>query len=603
MPTSRLPSDPAGQTFRRRRRRPRRAGWLLAATALLAAGWGGCRGAGGDAAVDYADAVFDPGPDGALPAGLRFYTCGEESHMARLVEAPLRLSAAVEGRTELVVTACRRSRDGDRSGRLVLRVGSPGGEVRELSYPLEHAWRTERFDLGARGGETLVVELVREGGGTAGVAVRDFALRSERDLERPRPQAPRALLISLDTFRADAAAALGGNAVTPALDALAAQAERFEPHWAAEISTKPSHASLLTGLPVAVHGCDREEVPLADGFTTLAERLRERGVATGGFANQAVLLAARYGFAQGFDLYRNERWSSSALLRAATRWLVAHGDRPAFAFVHLYAAHSDGRHWPYESDAVAPRRLAAAFGLPDYGCRGGLCGSRLLLALGHDPRVRALPREPELVRALYDAGVGALDRDLGTFFADLRRAGLWDDTLVVVTADHGEAFAEHGRFLHVTAHEEVLRVPLLVKWPNGRRAGATTERPSTGLDVAPTLLGHFGVAAPDLVGEDLAQPPRSRRAALTSLHAVRLDRWKLLLPTPEHPGGLYDLVADPGEHRDLLAAHPVEAERLRALHAGVERLARERTGAVGAAAPVPRSPEELEQLRALGYLK
>ena len=97
------------------------------------------------------------------------------------------------------------------------------------------------------------------------------------------------------------------------------------------------------------------------------------------------------------------------------------------------------------------------------------------------------------------------DADLALFFDDLRRAGLWDDTLVVVTADHGEAFDEHGFLMHTTAHEEVLRVPLVVKWPKGARAGVETERFSTALDLAPTILAHFGLGAPDLTGRDLAR--------------------------------------------------------------------------------------------------
>jgi arylsulfatase A-like enzyme len=431
------------------------------------------------------------------------------------------------------------------------------------------------------------------------VFVRDLVLRSSAPGRAPAP-AKRAILVSLDALREDAIGAFGGGAATPHLDAVAAVAESFRPHWSAEISTKPSHASMLTGLPAAVHGCDRAATPLADEISTLAERLAAQGVATAAFLSAAPFFNPRYQLDQGFGVYRPRGWTTAQELRSAANWVAAHRDQPFFLFVHLYQAHSDFARLPYEAPGVTRAVVAERFGVEDYGCRGGRCASQLLRALNQGaPRLEG---EERILRHLYDRGVESLDRELGVFFDQLRESGSWDDTLVIVTSDHGEQFGEHGWFLHHTPHEETLRVPLLVKWPGGRRAGITTTTPSTSLDLAPTLLGHFGAPHEDLTGRDLARQPTERtgRAVMVSLGAVRVGDRKLLLSDPPE---LYDLAADPAERRNLLPAAAAEAETLRAVWERYHQEARRRAGRVGNVAARPFTAEETEQLRALGYLQ
>ena len=535
----------------------------------------------------------------ARPARLLPYHCQDETHRSRYLRGgqALRRRIAVAGDAELVVAACRDDPGGPpRALRLVLVGGDGEREVRVA--PLGPGWQEQRFDLRAWRGRDVALRLVVDAPPGEVVFLRDFALRSVRPAPRPRA-VPRALLISLDTVREDA---LGGAAATPVLDRLAGEAERFTPHWAAEISTKPSHASMLTGVPAALHGCDRQATPLAAAFDTVAERLARAGVTTAAFASQPTAFAPRFGLGQGFGEYRSEIWSSAQELRAAADFVGGHRDAPLFVFVHLFEAHSDTRRLPYESPGMTAARVARRFGFPDYGCRGGACASRLLLAMNRDRALAPAPGEPALLRALYEAGVASLDRELGRFFADLRADGLWDDLLVILTADHGEAFGEHGYFLHTTAHEEVLRVPLLVKWPRGRRAGSGARGFSSSLDLAPTILARFGLPAADLAGRDLASEAPAARV-LVSRDAVRVGDRKLLLATPEAPAALYDLAADPGERHDLLPGAPAEGERLRAVWASFHAEAKRRLGAVRVAAPGTLTPGEIEHLRALGYLR
>jgi arylsulfatase A-like enzyme len=359
---------------------------------------------------------------------------------------------------------------------------------------------------------------------------------------------------------------------------------------------------MLTGLPAEVHGCDRGEVPLSDEIVTVPERLRAVGVATAGFASVAPFFAEKFGLAQGFERWRLEAWTTAQELRAAATWLDQRRDEPSFLFVHLYAPHSDFQGLPYEAEGVTRATIEERFGVAGYGCRSGRCGSAVLLEANFGlPR---LPRETEIVRFLYERGIETLDADLALFFDDLRASGLWDETLIVVTADHGEAFDEHGFLMHTTAHEEVLRVPLLVKWPRVARAGTVTERFSTSLDLAPTLLAHFGLPASDLVGRDLARPAAADEPRLmVSKDAVRLGDSKLLAATPEFPAALYDLAADPGERANLLPGAAAEAERLAGVRSRAIERARALLGREVTTRPAPYTPEEIERLRSLGYLR
>ena len=399
--------------------------------------------------------------------------------------------------------------------------------------------------------------------------------------------------------------AVGGRTTTPALDALVAAAERFTPAWSEEISTKTSHASMLTGLPVDLHGVDREERPLRPEIVTLAERLAAAGAqhrrlhADGAVLRREVRASIRGSRATGSRAGRSSRscgWRRTG--RAATATAVR-----SSSSISTAPTRTSG-FFPTKPTGVTRATIAEKFGVADYGCRGASCASRMLLGINYKA-LQPIDREREITHWLYDRGVETLDRQLGLFFDELRRAGLWDDTLIVLTGDHGEAFGEHGYFLHTTPHEETLRVPLLVKWPgSSARAGVTTNRFSTALDIAPTILAHFGLPADDLPGHDLAQPPGRGARLMLSRDAIRVDDLKLVLATPEFPRALYDLAADPGEQTNLLPGREADAARLEEIRRLALAAARARMNVAlpGEVEAQPFTAEERERLRSLGYL-
>jgi arylsulfatase A-like enzyme len=221
----------------------------------------------------------------------------------------------------------------------------------------------------------------------------------------------------------------------------------------------------------------------------------------------------------------------------------------------------------------------------------------------------------EKYRRLYDGEVAYLDAHIGALLDDLRARGLYDRTLIVLTADHGEEFQEHGGWWHgTTLYDEQIRVPLIVK-PAGGAGGRVIEDLATSLDVAPTVLAAAGLPVPATLQGHALPLDGGPATGWTSvfaeedlegnvLQAVRSREWKLVTANPGNPRGLpaeelFDLGKDPGEQADVLPRAPAEAEVMRAELGRAVLQARAHAGAseqVGADAATE------ERLRALGYV-
>lgn len=496
----------------------------------------------------------------------------------------------------------------------VLGQAGPGSE---LQLPVaDDGWAEGSLDLSGLAGARAILRLRVDGPEAGEVLVSDLWVRHRRE-DRASGDPPRApngtqiLLISVDTLRADAlggAAGPGGaaGAVTPGLAAFAEGAEAFSPHYAAASWTKPSHATLLTGLPTEAHGAILQDQGLSPTAATLAERFSAAGLRTAGLVYDTVWLDPKFGFDRGFDEYRVKPWNADQAVRFTTSWIARHRREPFFYFLHVFTPHSDKEILPYEATGVTRETVAERFALAGYGCRRRHCASRLLLAINAG-RVAPLPVEEEVLRFLYARGVETVDRALARLFADLEEQGLLDRMLVVVTSDHGEAFFEHGRLLHSTHHEEILRVPLLVRWPGGERAGEVRTTPTAAIDLAPTLLRGAGLETGGLPGIPLQDPPErgARRRELfagTVTKAVMVGPWKALFSMTEAPPELYRLDRDPGETRNLAAEHPQVLAELRERVSDHVKAAQSLTGARGVSEIPSLTSEERRRLKALGYV-
>ncbi len=414
------------------------------------------------------------------------------------------------------------------------------------------------------------------------------------------------LLISVDTLRADGGSVAGEPGGTPSLDRLASEAERWTTVYAAASWTKPSHASLLTGYYPETHRAILLNQGMDTAVPTLAERFKSAGFATAALVFDCTWLSPRWGFGKGFDNYRVTQFRAGRQAREAADWVLDHRDQDFFFFLHTFEPHSDFAVLPYEAPGLNRQVISHEFGVHGFGCRRGLCAARFVNALSN----RELPERPKdavILRDNYSRGVTYLDASLGELFDTLRQSGVWDDLTVVVTSDHGEEFDEHGGFGHHNLYDEILRVPLVIKWPRGKFAGVVNRTRSSGVDIAPTLLEHAGLPVEGLPGAHLhSKSPDSAILAGTLEHAVVLGDFKGIFGGRQPPR-LFNMIEDPGELVNVADQRPDVLAHLESILEAQRRQALALYRSFGSKGEdeqvVELSERERERLKAFGYLQ
>jgi arylsulfatase A-like enzyme len=381
------------------------------------------------------------------------------------------------------------------------------------------------------------------------------------------------ILISIDTLRADHLGCYGHPLPTsPNLDAFAAEGTLFEDAVAPSPWTLPSQLSLLTGLYPTRHGVRTTDRTLADSIPTLASLLARQGFETAAVVN-SVIMRPQFGTSKGFARYamvdsdQSRRGAAFRITNEAMRWLDDHRGGRILLFLHYYDVHSDYSSLRRYENIFAP--LKSRFD-----------GSTAQLLQVKRGELRLGQSEAAHLARLYDAGIRQLDDDLARLFSHLSDNGWFDDTVVVVTSDHGEEFLEHGSVLHGRTHyQEMLRIPLMMRGPT-IPVGVRIRAPVSLVDVLPTLLGLLGLPPdPALDGVDLRalwkspeHPPAERwlfaaggpgRTA-DGIRSVRNERYKLVLHKGSRRRELYDLAEDPQEGENLLGSRPRIAGRLSA---------------------------------------
>jgi arylsulfatase A-like enzyme len=370
---------------------------------------------------------------------------------------------------------------------------------------------------------------------------------------------PLVVVYLVDTLRADHTSVYGyARPTTPRLAELARDGVVFENAVAQSSWTRPAVASLLTSLLPAEHGAVFVRGRVMPPTETLAEMLDARGFATAAAVSNTVVSAPRTGFEQGFHVFLDRRPQAQDTVDAALERLGAMAGRPAFLYVHTMDPHI-----PY-----APPEPWLSMFEPKPTPQ----------APGRDPR-----RDPDPVAnrdafvARYDGEIAYGDAQLGRFLDELKARGLYDRALIVFLSDHGEEFYDHGDWGHgVSLYEELVRIPLVVKYPRQRGAGRRVSRLVQHVDVVPTVLRELGLPIPErLAGRPLQEAgTAAERPALLEvshrghvLHGVRRGREKYLRRfSPADDEVYFDLAQDPGEERNAVGTL---GERLRALRAEI----------------------------------
>ena len=447
------------------------------------------------------------------------------------------------------------------------------------------------------------------------------------------------VLVTVDTLRADRLGVYGYHEPTsPVIDALAADSVRFERAATTCPATAPAVASMLTGHHRAVHGVERNTNRLRRDVVTLAEILRRARHRTVAVVSNDVL--DRRGFDQGFERFhmavvdptRRALGLDVSVVKHVGRELRRLGSEPAFLWVHFMAPHGPYRpppghaklfpRWRYLRPGDVPLPLLPGNyglgGIPRYQRLGGL-------------------RDPAHFRARYDAEVRYADTLIGMIVRRLQRAGRWDRTLLVLTADHGESLGEHDAYFQHGwfAHQATVRAPLLIRAPGRLPAGRVTSSVSL-IDLTPTILALLGIPArtsfegrsllPVIDGHTGDRPAFTQTYYANRVDALTLGRWKyvrtsapMALPSGTAPRtkagrppapreALYDLTSDPNETTDLAAHRPDVRARLAARTAAWLRGQMKRRRVLP---PPPPSVQRRaageeerfqDRLRALGYL-
>lgn len=354
---------------------------------------------------------------------------------------------------------------------------------------------------------------------------------------------PNILVYVVDCLRADHVGTYGyRRPTTPAIDRIASGGVVLERAFANAAWTLASVGTLFTGVYPHRHGAQTRDGALRTDLPTVAERLREAGYATAAWTANPVMDATTFGLSRGFDRYellaRGRVWevdADAALLNdAVLSWLERNRDRRFFIYLHSLDLHT-----PYR-----PR--------PPFDA--------LFLRPGQDEMGQAMD--------LYDNELAYNDREIGRLVERLREQHLYDNLLLLLTADHGEEFGEHGQVRHGRSlFDGLLHVPLILKLPGSHRRGWRVSTPVSHLDVAPTLL-DFARAAPleDADGISLRPLLEGKRlparlifaeqiSPKETIYAVRNDRYKYIRQLiPESREYLFDFVHDPGETENLAEA-------------------------------------------------
>ena len=397
-----------------------------------------------------------------------------------------------------------------------------------------------------------------------------------------RPARPNVILISIDTLRADHLGCYGHpGPITPNIDSLAEGSVRFSNVATSVPLTLPAHATMLTGLIPPIHGVHKNEnYRLAESNVTLAELLQDRGYATGAVVSSFVL-HNQFGLSQGFDSYDDafplspkgaihSQRQGEVTSMLASKWLDQHASGESFfLFVHFYDPHTD-----YDPPA-------------DFA----------------DP----WPGDP------YAGEVAYVDYCVGQVVKKLKDLDLYDQSLIVLTADHGEMLGEHGERTHgLFLYESAIKVPLIIKLPGREPVEPVVDEMAGLVDIAPTICslldmpGRANFSGIDLSGwiDGRGESDGERSIYCESVAAETYGanpllglvgrQWKYIETTrPE----LYDLIADPDEERNLIDAYPRRArtmgDELRALLG--------RAGAMAAESGAEMDAEARARLETLGY--
>ena len=535
--------------------------------------------------------------------------------------------------------------------------GDAGETLIEHTVTTPHRWEPRPIDLAKFAGRKVRLTFSLSSpeaealGFWGGPVIRNRSTAPSASARESRPRG--VIVIQADTLRRDHLNMYGYDRETaPTLKRLASEGVLFNNYTVQATWTKVSTPSLMTSLYPSSHGVTDFHHHLPASANTLAESYRAAGYATISFAS--VLFTGQFtNLHQGFEeLHEDGSISTPGSSKTAREyvdrlqgWLERHRDAPFFVFLHVFDPHDPYEPArPYESMWANPAHkeehekqardvrkfiknpLRQLFGMPSRD---------ELVKAGFDP-VAFVNHD----RDWYDGSIRAMDVEVGRLVQTLGRLGLEENTLLVFLSDHGEEFHDHGNMFHgQSVYGELTQVPLFMRWPAGLPKGKVVDEVVQSLDVMPTLLELSGLAIPDgIQGQTLTPLARQttngngdsangwkRRPAVTEKaitspdgafapppadtesYAITDSQWKLIHNKTRPRGGpefeLYDFVKDPLNKTDVAAQHPDVVARLSKALEGWHQMTAAAKLKGDAEGTKNLSPEQIQRLRSLGYIR
>lgn len=405
------------------------------------------------------------------------------------------------------------------------------------------------------------------------------------------------ILISFDTLRADHLGCYGYDKDTsPHTDAFSKDCVLFEKTIAQSSTTKSSHASIFTGMNVVAHcAYGGNDHILSDDRLTMAEILKDQGYRTicynsGGYMREFFKLD------QGFEIYNSDvvgRFINT--VNISQQWLDDNPGEKFFLFMHTYEVHH-----PY-----LPKEPFSSMFKNDYS---GPLPDHITIELLKDinaGKVTIDEADKAHIISRYDAEIRSMDDAFGKFLAYLKSKGLYDKAIIIVTSDHGEEFGEHGKmgWHSHTLYEELIHVPLLIKFPDQKFKGKRIKGMVRSIDILPTLLQllaiDIGIRKEAIEGVSLLRGIQKGKVdstfALSQLgtntSALQNDRFKIIA------NQLYDLKNDPGEQKNIANENKKIRDKM---HTSLQSYLKAKANAIETKSKV--DEETLEELRKLGYV-
>lgn len=486
--------------------------------------------------------------------------------------------------------------------------------------PAHRKWFDEKLDLSAFAGQKVTFTF-RTLCGPAGGAwdLAGWSRPRVVPLKKKQPTGKRksnVILISIDTLRADHLGCYGYKKnTTPNLDKFALESIQFMQAFSASPWTLPSHMSILTSLYPDVHKVMEKESTLDPVWPLLAQVMKMADYNTAGFVRSCVWMNPEFGFDRGFDIYVVSDDNAEQVNKSVFSWLTNHKDDTFFLFLHYYDVHSDWRTLPYDSPPPYSRMFLPGYKGNFTGCGEEICASEYLVEL-NKKKIILPPEDRDYIRGMYDGGIRYTDTHVGELLKKIDGLGLRENTLVVITSDHGEEFQEHNRFLHDQVYNETMHVPLLMRFPARIPIKKRVNQPVEIIDILPTILdlikikpqNHFQgrTLVPAINGEDKSKGTDIYGTGRTGQELIIRDNLKFIYTLPTKKKELYDLKKDPGEQINLADSdkHKVGI-MMKGLLEWMKRNEkwRKRFKAGKTKRKGELSKNEIERLKSLGYLE